>query len=174
MDNDRRKIFLKNICLIASICSCLFLLSSCSEEPQMIYNEDDEERACQYTYETYDEFISNKKGYHQGTNVITIEDEKVSDDEILIDVISNVDNAIVAINYGGSYDDESIKMYSPVTNFKLNKGGIYYLAINIDRGYGSDNSSTSGWVGISKCFEKGKHYVVFYGDEINIEERYGK
>lgn len=140
----------------------------------MIYSDDTEEKACQYTYKTLDEYINDEDGYHGSINVITIDDTSVSSDEIQVDVISNVDNAIIAINYGGSYSDESIKMYSPVTNFKLTKSGIYYIAMNIDRGYGSDASSIVGWAGTSKCFEKGKHYVVFYGEEINIEERYGK
>lgn len=174
MNNNLKLIVLKIVCLIVVLSGCLFLFSSCSTVSEMVYGSDDEEKACQYTYQTYGEFMTDEDGYHSFVNVITIDDDSVKEDEILIDVISNVDNGIVSINYGGSYDEGSIKMYSPVTNFKLSKGGIYYLAINIDRGNGGDSKDLTGWVGISKCFEKGKHYVVFYGDDTSVLERYGK
>lgn len=173
MDNDKKIMFIKIVCLIALLSGCLFLFSSCSKQPELIYNTN--EKACKYTYQTYDEFIADDDINDLAiVHVIEKEDENVNEDEILIDIISNVDNAIVAINYGGSYDEQSVKMYSPVTNFKLTNGGIYYIAMNIDRGYGSDDTQSLNWVGTSKCFEKGKHYIVFYGDKTVIEERYGK
>lgn len=171
MDVNELTKVMKMVSIIAIIGLCVPLTLTYGDIK--MYYSDNGEYACQYTYQTYGEFIRDKDGYHESTNVITIDDGNVASDEILIDVISNIDNAIIAINYGGSYDDESIKMYSPVTNFKLTKSGIYYIAMNIDMGYGSDASSIASWVGTSKCFEKGKHYVVFYGNEINIEERYG-
>lgn len=174
MDNDKKIMFIKIVCLIALLSGCLFLFSSCSGEPEMIYNEGTEERACELEYKDY-EYITTVDRCETCLirGLFVLEDDNVSDDEILLDVQSSLKNGVVSINYGGSYNEESVKMYTPVTNFKLTKGGVYYIFQEIDFNLGVGEAEKT-WTGSTYCLEKGKHYLLVFDSANNVIERYGE
>lgn len=175
MDKDTKIIVLKIVCLIFLLSGCLFLFSSCSTVSEMVYGSDDEEKACQYTYKGYDFIASLDEEHKCDTCLIRglyVLDDEVSDDEILLDVMSSLDNGIVSINYGTSYKEDSMKLYSPVKNFKLTKAGVYYIFFEIDFNIGLEEEDKT-WTGSTYCLEKGNHYLLVYDNPNRVIERYG-
>lgn len=119
--------------------------------------------ACEFKTYSYDSFKTQWEEYLSKNNleysepvgdVFYIEDKNIKDDEILIDVISNRENAIIAINGGDSYSDDSKKYYAPVTSLKLDNAGTYFITIE------NEYKGQQQWTGLTRCFELGKHYVV--------------
>lgn len=173
MDNNKKIIFIKIVCLILLLSGCLALFSSCSKEPEMVYEDGIEERACELEYESYDYILSADRCEKCFVKGIFVLDDDVEDDQILLDVQSSLNNGVVSINYGGNFSDESVKMYTPVRDFKLSKAGIYYILFDIDFNLGFGEVEKS-WIGSTYCLEKGKHYLLVFDTVNNIIERYGE
>lgn len=149
---------MKKILLIIPV---LIMLVACNSDDTEISTE---YVACEYTVDSFEEFKTSQLEHEKEeveNNVPGItsfvyyyEDEDMSNDEILIDVLSSKKNGIVSINGGYSYNDDSVNYYTPVKSLKLKNEGTY--CITIESGQGDMQS----WGSMPICVEKGKHYVV--------------